>query len=144
MLLQALQRKNPFQQLLLFPRFIVENTSKTTKSSYCYVYTSKKTNGFIINSICTECAVSFLKWYFPIYFFHVLYLFKCSITSVRFDNVLLCQVLHKIPQFHLISWCGNFEENHSFPKVLSDSRETIRKLYFSTPGNQLRLRYFMQ
>ena len=25
--------------------------------------------------------------------------------------------LRQIPKFHLISWCGNFVERHSFPRV---------------------------
>ena len=44
--------------------------------------------------------------------------------------------LRKIPQFHLISWSGNFAERHRF----CDSPETLRKLYFSTkfPHQEIR------
>ena len=41
------------------------------------------------------------------------------------------KTLHKIPKFHLISWCGNFKERHSFRVVSGDSPETMRKLYLS-------------
>ena len=40
--------------------------------------------------------------------------------------------LHKIPKLHLISWCGNFVERHSFRRVSDESSETLRKLYLST------------
>ena len=33
-----------------------------------------------------------------------------------------------IPKFHLISWCGNFVERHSF----RESPETLQKLCVST------------
>ena len=39
---------------------------------------------------------------------------------------------HYEKQFHLISWCGNFMENHSFRIVSVDSHKTIQKLCFST------------
>ena len=38
-----------------------------------------------------------------------------NIISVIYVNI----TLHKIPQFHLISWCGNFVERHSFCRVYS-------------------------
>ena len=34
---------------------------------------------------------------------------------------LPCLTLSKMPQFHLISWCGNFVERHSFRIVSGDS-----------------------
>ena len=40
--------------------------------------------------------------------------------------------LRKIPQFHLISWCGNFVERHSFRIVSGETPETMRKLCLST------------
>ena len=40
--------------------------------------------------------------------------------------------LCEIPKFHLISWCENFVEAHSFRRVSGDSPETLQKLYFST------------
>ena len=33
--------------------------------------------------------------------------------------------LRKIPKFHLISWCGNFVETHSFRRVLGDSHQEL-------------------
>ena len=39
--------------------------------------------------------------------------------------------LRKIAQFHLISWCGNFVEKHSFLIVSGKSLETMRKLCLS-------------
>ena len=44
----------------------------------------------------------------------------------------LIRALRKILQFHLISWCGNFMERHSFRIVLGHSPETMRKLCLST------------
>ena len=35
--------------------------------------------------------------------------------------------LYKISSLHLISWCGNFVETHSFHRVLSDLLKTLRK-----------------
>ena len=43
-----------------------------------------------------------------------------------------CLKLRKIPQFHLISWCGNFAETHSFRIVSGESPK------ISTSGNQVR------
>ena len=40
--------------------------------------------------------------------------------------------LRKLPWFHLISWCGNFVERHSFYIVLGESPETMRKLCLFT------------
>ena len=42
------------------------------------------------------------------------------------------ETLQKIPQFHLISWCGNFVERYSFGIVLGESPKTMRKLCLST------------
>ena len=38
----------------------------------------------------------------------------------------------KIPQFHLISWCGNFVERHSFSIVSGVPPKNMRKLCLST------------
>ena len=53
-------------------------------------------------------------------------------------------MLHKIPKFHLISWCGNFAEMHSFCRVSGKSCETLQKPIFSkksSPGNWLKFWY---
>ena len=39
--------------------------------------------------------------------------------------------MRKIPYFHLISWCRNFVERHSFSIVSGESPETMRKLCLS-------------
>ena len=36
--------------------------------------------------------------------------------------------LYETPQFHLISWCGNFVETHALHRVLGDLPETLSKL----------------
>ena len=41
-------------------------------------------------------------------------------------------VLHKILLFHLISWCENFVEKHTFLTVLGELPETKQKLCLST------------
>ena len=41
----------------------------------------------------------------------------CSVVHFR-PNVPLS--LHKTPEFHLLFWCGNFMETHSFCRVLGD------------------------
>ena len=53
--------------------------------------------------------------------------------------------LRKKPKFdliswHLISWCGNFVERHSFRKASGESPETLRKLCLSTkfPHQEIR------
>ena len=46
--------------------------------------------------------------------------------------------------FHLISWCGNFVEKHSF-RIVSGTRdyvETVLLCKISAPGNSVKLRYF--
>ena len=40
--------------------------------------------------------------------------------------------VNKTPKFHLISWCANFVERHSFYRVSSKWLETLWKLCFST------------
>ena len=40
----------------------------------------------------------------------------------------IVKTLRKIPLFHLISWCGNFVEKHSFLIVSGESPKTKRKL----------------
>ena len=51
----------------------------------------------------------------------------------------LITVMHEIPKFYLISWCGNFVKKHSFcrisgknHKILGDPSDTLRKLCVST------------
>ena len=69
------------------------------------------------------------------------------VKKLKFQSKIQFFNLRKILKFHLISWCGNFVETHSFCRVSGDSPETPRKLPFhniSTPGNQMKLRYFMQ
>ena len=44
--------------------------------------------------------------------------------------------LQKIPQFHLIFYCGNFVGKHSFCIDSGDSPETMRKLCLSTKFTQ--------
>ena len=48
--------------------------------------------------------------------------------------------LRKIPQFHLIFWCGNFVERRSFRIVLGELYKTMRKLCLSTkfPHQEIR------
>ena len=49
----------------------------------------------------------------------------------------------KIPQFHLISWCGSFLERHSFRIVSGESPKTMWKLCLSTkfPHQEIRWNY---
>ena len=53
------------------------------------------------------------------------------------------QPRRKILKFHLISWCGNFMETHSFNRVSSDSSETLWNLYVSSkcPHQEIRWNY---
>ena len=46
-----------------------------------------------------------------IVFIHALAIEDYFCTPVKINN--LNHTLRKIPQFHLISWCGNFAERHS-------------------------------
>ena len=46
-------------------------------------------------------------------------LVKLTITSINSST------LRKIPHFHLISWCGNFAERHSFRRVSGESPKTM-------------------
>ena len=47
------------------------------------------------------------------------------------NNDILLLTLRKIPKFHLISWCENFVERHSFRIVSGEMPETMRKLCLS-------------
>ena len=48
--------------------------------------------------------------------------------------------LQKIPQFHLISWCGNFVESHIFRIVSGESPKPMRKLFLSTKFSHQEIR----
>ena len=50
--------------------------------------------------------------------------------GLRWERKMMI-LLRKIPQFHLISWCGNFAERHSFHKVSGSSPKTMRKMCLS-------------
>ena len=61
------------------------------------------------------------------------------------NNELLSELAHsenfalrKIPQFHLISWCGNFVEGHSFHIVSGGSPEIT--VFFTVSINGLKSR----
>lgn len=62
----------------------------------------------------------------------------CITKSKLKHNVRMTEVsFHKIPKFHLISWCWNFVEKHNLRRVLCDS-PTKKPFYFhkmSTLGN---------
>ena len=62
-----------------------------------------------INKICSDTMLSYLK-----------------------SKTTCSETLCKISKFHLISWCGNFEERHSFRIVSDESSETMRKLRLSS------------
>ena len=59
-----------------------------------------------------------------------------SIFCILQTNIILFQALiciyslPKIPQFHLISWCGNFGERHSFRMVSGVLPETMQNCDF--------------
>ena len=76
----------------------------------------------------------------------VKWVMRSSETDIVFEKQVLKKflpTLQKIPQFHLISWCGNFVERHSLCTVLCDSPETMRKLRLSTklPYQEIRWNY---
>ena len=54
---------------------------------------------------------------------------------------LIIRSMRKIPQFHLISTCGNFVERHSFRIVSGESPETLRKLCLSTKFQHQEIRW---
>ena len=56
-------------------------------------------------------------------------------------NHLLHLSLGKIPKFHLISWCENFVERHSFHWTSSESPEALRKLCFSKKFSHQEIRW---
>ena len=76
----------------------------------------------------------------------VTWMIRSSETDIFFEKQMLKKffpTLQKIPQFHLISWYGNFVERHSFRTVLCDSPETMRKLRLSKklPYQEIRWNY---
>ena len=50
-------------------------------------------------------------------------------------------LLHKMPQFHLISWSVNFVEKHSFRIVSEKSSDTMRKLCLSAEFTHQEIRW---
>ena len=69
---------------------------------------------------------------------------KLSETEILFLEKQLLKkflpTLQKIPQFYLISWCGNFVERRSFRIVSGESHKTMGKLCLSTkfPHQEIR------
>ena len=58
------------------------------------------------------------------------------------EKTLFSKTLRRMPQFHLISWFGNFVESHSFREILwkgtgsvYNYTETVPFHKISTPGN---------
>ena len=58
----------------------------------------------------------------------------------RFFKYNIQDALREIPEFHLISLCGNFEETQCFRRVLTEYPETLRKLCVSTKLPQQEIR----
>ena len=56
-------------------------------------------------------------------------------TTEFFPMISIILTLRKIPKFHLMSWCGNFAERHSFRRVLGESTETVSFHKIFTPEN---------
>ena len=76
----------------------------------------------------------------------VTWVMRSSEIDIFFEKQVLKKflpTLQKIPQFHQISWCGNFVERHSLRTVLCDSPETMQKLRLSTklPYQEIRWNY---
>ena len=71
----------------------------------------------------------------------------CSISRSIFRVAAFIQnalSLLEIAKLHLISWCGNFERTQCFCKVSGNSCETVRFYKTYAPGNQMKVRYFME
>ena len=64
------------------------------------------------------------------------------ITSSEYF-ALLNTSLQKIPYFHLIS-CGKAQFPHSLGRITRNYAETLPFHKISTPGNWVKLRYFLQ
>ena len=66
-----------------------------------------------------------------------------DISFLAFHDFLAHLTLHKISEFHLTFWCGNFVERHSFRIVSDETPETMRKLCLSTkfPHQKIRWNY---
>lgn len=53
--------------------------------------------------------------------------------------------LHKLPEFHLTSWCRKFVETHSFRRVSGESpKETVGFCKIYTPGNWVKFGHCAQ
>ena len=69
---------------------------------------------------------------------------RFQLKSLMFFRLLskgsIFVALRKIPQFHLISWYGNFVERHGFWIVSGHPPETMRKMYLSAkfPHQEIR------
>ena len=83
------------------------------------------------------CFWHLLNQFLPEHFEHFRY------WSLENYIVITQLLLGKKPQFHLISWYGNFAERHSFRIISDDSPETIRKLCLSAkfPHQEIRWDY---
>ena len=51
-----------------------------------------------------------------------------STNTLMLNSIVDCHTLRKIPKFHLISWCGNFEERYSFRIVSGDSPRKLGEI----------------
>ena len=52
-------------------------------------------------------------------------MFQVSLFLIMYKFLKYIQLLRKIHWFHLISWCENFAESHSFHRILGESPETL-------------------
>ena len=67
-----------------------------------------------------------------------------SIEYEALLNQIWSITLRIIPEFHLISQCGNFLERHRHRRIARNSAETVPFHEISTTGNQGKFRYFTQ
>ena len=76
--------------------------------------------------------------------------FQIAVISVHFikkSNQKLIEnwktTQRKVPQFHLIFWCGNFMERYNFSIISGESPKNMRKPYLSIkfPHQEIRWNY---
>ena len=86
----------------------------------------------------------FVFEYFQMHDRFCFFFFKLFYATSEIDlDFVRYPALHKIPRFHLISWCVNFVKRHRFCRVSGESQEILRKLCLSAkfPHEEIRWDY---
>ena len=107
----------------------------------------------LIWTIPTENKKTFKASYFDSFSFGLIYKYRISIKEDRSDIIVKTRCFYSfttakktviLPEFLVWKFCGKAQFPHSFGRFVRNYAETVPFHKISTPGNSVKLRYFMQ